>query len=384
MKRWQWRRLGTGLWMIVLVGLAWSMWTYRLDALGMLGAALPECFDESASPATAEPYETFEQGIRRQYDGAGRLLREFQVDAAGNLHGDLREFYSTGTVRYQMAHVDGRRMGLEKFYRTDGGLSRIAWIDANGRERAAASFLADGQLSNLQCGHRPLLEELDRQWCGFAGQPSEVVLHGEHGPVRQESWLLGELQRRDELDEWGRLRSSFRLINDEQLTVRYFPNGQLKAESTFRGRGRNQAEGLREGREREWAENGQLVQETVWKQGHITHSTQWYPNGELKERRFVKPGTEATSQPVLRVEHYWENGKLSYRGAQRGGVGVGSHKRFDEQGRLRLEIRLDPNGTPLLRIEYDPQTGAVLQSEHLQPKQGGTSDTAAPHGRGYF
>ena len=371
MKRWQWRWLATGLWMIGLTALTWAMGEHRLGVLDVLYAASPECFVESACHAE---YETPEQGVRRQHDGAGNLLREFQVDAAGNLQGDLREFYSSGVMRYQMAYVDGRRMGLEKFFRPDESLSRMAWIDANGRELAAASFLADGRLSNLQCADRPLLEGRDRQWCGFAGQASEVVLHGEHGPVRQESWLRGQLLRRDELDEWGRLRSSFRLLNGQQLTVRYYPTGQLHMESTFRG----QTEELREGREKEWAQNGQLVRETLWQHGQITSSTLWYPDGELKERRFMLREAEQRAQPVLRVEQYWENGKLSYRGTQRGGVGVGSHERFDEQGRLQLEIRLDSNGAPLLRIEYDPQTGAVLRSEHLP------ADSSMPKGRDYF
>lgn len=382
MKRWQWQRLGTGLWVVVLAGLAWATWIYRQEALNVLYAASPECVVESANPA--EPYETFEQGVRRQYDGAGRLLREFQVDAAGNLQGDLREFYSSGAVRYQMAHVDGRRMGLEKFFRTDGSLSRVAWIDAHGREQAAASFLADGRLSSLQCADRPLLEGRDGPWCGFFGSPSDVILHEEHGPVSRESWLLGDLQRRDVLDEWGRVRSSFRLIDKQQVTVHYFPNGQISAESAFRWRSRQQTQELRDGHERQWAQNGQLVRETLWKQGQIISSTQWYPNGELKERRILKRVSGTAAQPVLRVEQYWENGKLSYRGTQIGGVGVGSHERFDEQGRLQLEIRLDPNGTPLLRIEYDPQTGAVLQAEHLQPQPGGVAETSAPNGRDYF
>lgn len=380
MKRWQWQRLGTGLWVVMLAGVAWGMWSYRLEAVGMLYAASRE-YVERAS--TAEPYETFEQGVRRQYDGEGRLLREFQVDAAGNLQGDLREFYPTGTVRYQMAHENGRRMGLEKLFRMDESLSRIAWIDANGRERAAASFLADGRLSSLQCADQPLLEEWDRQWCGFSGL-SDVTLYGDYGPVAQERWLHGQLQRRDALDDWGRLRSSFQLIDGQQLTVHYFPNGQLQAESAFRWRKRQSGENLREGHERAWAQSGQLERETVWKDGQVISSTLWYPNGELKERRFMKRVNGPAAQPLLRVEQYWENGNLSYRGTQRDGVGVGSHKRFDEQGRLLLEIRMDTDGTPLLRIEYDPLTGAVLQSEHLQPQHGEGPEAAAPQGRGYF
>ena len=370
MTRWRWLQLG-GVGMIVLAGSAWALVECRMDESARR--------DDQARSRSASPPAP---GVQRQYDADGRLVREQWVNAAGAPHGEVREFHANGALRYQAQYVDGRRQGLEKGFRDDASLSRLAYIGVDGRELAAASFLADGRLSSLRCADRPLLEGRDHDWCGFAGRPSEVLLHSEHGLLGRESWLRGELLSRDELDEWGRLLGSVRVADGQRVTVRYFPNGQPNTESRFRVDGRQDGE-VREGREREWTPDGRLLRETVWEKGQSLISTLWYPSGQLKERRLVQSDVRLAAQPVLRIEQFWENGKLSYRGAQIDGVGVGSHERFDEQGRLLLEVRLDASGVPLMRIEYDPQTGAVLRADRLEHDEAGSAPPARS-GQGFF
>ena len=74
-KRPQWLRLGAPLALMVIV-----------DGQAALGA---------------EPVAT----VQRQFDAAGRVLRDQQVDAQGRPHGLLREFYANGVVRYQAQYV---------------------------------------------------------------------------------------------------------------------------------------------------------------------------------------------------------------------------------------------------------------------------------------
>lgn len=44
----------------------------------------------------------------------------------------MREFYPNGVVRYQTQYVEGRREGLERYFREDASLSRLAYVDAQG------------------------------------------------------------------------------------------------------------------------------------------------------------------------------------------------------------------------------------------------------------
>lgn len=301
--------------------------------------------------------------VQRQFDAAGRVLRDQQVDEQGRAHGLLREFYVNGVVRYQAQFVEGRREGLERYFREDASLSRLAYVDAQGRELASVALLADGRLTGLRCGGRPLLEERDTAWCGFAGEPGEVQLHDESGRVTaREVWLRGELLRREEFDRNGRLSSLQRRNGDHDVRVRYFSNGQARSESSIRV---GQPEDRRDGFEREWAQTGQLLRETFWENGRLLSDSQWYLNGRLKERRILQEGADEPA--MMRIEQYWNSGRLRYRGSQIDGISVGSHERFDEEGRLLLEVRMDGNGMPMLRLEYDPQTGEVRKAERIGP-----------------
>ncbi|WP_027590955.1 hypothetical protein [Pseudomonas sp. RL] len=313
----------------------------------------------AARALNAEPVAS----VQRQFDAAGRVLRDQQVDAQGRPHGLLREFYANGVVRYQAQFVEGRREGLEKYFREDASLSRLAYVDGQGRELASVALLADGRLSSLRCADRPLLEGRDRAWCGFSGEPSELPLHDESGRVTaREIWLHGELLRREEYDRNGRLASLQRRNGDHDVRVRYFSNGQARSESSFRV---GQPEDRREGFEREWAQTGQLLRESYWQDGQLLSDSQWYLNGRLKERRILQE--EENGPALMRIEQYWNSGRLRYRGSQVGGISVGSHERFDEEGRLLQEVRVDGNGMPVLRLEYDPQTGEVRKAERIGP-----------------
>lgn len=300
--------------------------------------------------------------VHRQFDAAGRVLRDQQVDEQGRSHGLLREFYANGVVRYQAQFVEGRREGLEKNFREDASLSRLAYVDAQGRELASVALLADGRLSSLRCADRPLLESRDQAWCGFSGEPSELALHDESGRViAREVRLRGDLLRREEYDRNGRLTSLQRRNGDHDVRVRYFSNGQTRSESSIRV---GQPEDRRDGYEREWAQTGQLLREVYWENGQLLSDSQWYLNGRLKERRILQEEGEGQA---LKIEQYWNSGRLRYRGSQIGGVSVGSHERFDEEGRLLQEVRVDGAGMPVLRLEYDPQTGEVRKAERIGP-----------------
>lgn len=302
-------------------------------------------------------------GVQRQFDAAGRVLRDQQVDEHGRPHGLLREFYANGVVRYQAEFVEGRREGLEKNFREDASLSRLAYVDAQGRELASAALLADGRLSSLRCADRPLLESRDRAWCGFAGEASELTLHDESGRIiARETWLRGDLLRREEYDRSGRVASLLRRNGDYDVRLRYFSNGQTRSESSVRV---GQPEDERDGYEREWAQTGQLLREMFWEKGRLLSDSQWYLNGRLKERRILQESADGMA--LMKIEQYWNNGRLRYRGAQTGGISVGSHERFDEEGRLMQEVQVDSSGMPVLRLEYDPQTGEVLKAERIGP-----------------
>ena len=143
--------------------------------------------------------------VQRQFDAAGRVLRDQQVDEQNRPHGLLREFYANGVVRYQAQFVEGRREGLEKNFREDASLSRLAYVDGQGRELASAALLADGRLGSLREQARTL-----RRWGvgrlveseGDDPQPFHLQVRPAIVDIVGEQWLqrLDQHNRDDDTD----------------------------------------------------------------------------------------------------------------------------------------------------------------------------------------
>lgn len=303
-------------------------------------------------------------GRRIFYARDGR--KEQTVNEKGNLDGSVREFYPSGKLKEEGQYNNGERAGLYKRYYESGQVERIAYAVANktGGERDAwLEYTEDGKLRGLQCGMRSLLAE-DRVPCGFSGGPSKVDLYrAARGSTRVDtrvSYLNGVLVERIAFDDSGQQARSYILKDGIETTREYFPDGKPRRERALAkdagGRGRD-------GTEREWAGNGQMIREVRYTGGYETAATEWYMNGSMKQRRSVEgSGRNA----LVHVEEFFDNGKPSRRGDQRNGSPVGKQESFDEAGMLREEATYDDKSVLKARRVYDEHGKLTADEEYFE------------------
>jgi len=296
-------------------------------------------------------------GKRIIYGNEGR--KEHLVNEQGNLDGLSREFYPDGKLREEATYANGERVGLSRRYFANGRIERIAFAGAPRERGAVLEYLEDGKLRGVQCAPRSLMPE-DRAPCGFGGAPSKLELYtGGRGQPRLDaraSYRDGVLIERVDLDNEGRPARGVSVKDGVQTTRDYFPDGKPRRERAF---GRDGNERGRDGVEREWASNGQLILERRFVASVESGATEWYMNGNLKQKRVVEgPGRDA----LVRVESYYDSGKLRARGATRAGRPVGRQESFDEAGVLRDDATYDERGILKTRRKFD-ETGKLSADE---------------------
>lgn len=167
----------------------------------------------------------------------------------------------------------------------------------------------------------------------------------------------GRLQRLTVLGEQGRVVRSEEIKDGRRIKRVFYPSGQLRSETDFIERDPRSAGG-REGIAREWAESGQLTQETAWADGYEQRIQQWYLNGKQKLRQQIhRQGREQERS----TESFWDNGKPAAINAERNGRLWGWQKYFSEEGVLLREDEHGERGRLLRRKRYNAQ--GVLERE---------------------
>ncbi|HEY4375291.1 MAG TPA: hypothetical protein VGN52_25430 [Burkholderiales bacterium] len=303
-------------------------------------------------------------GKRVFYGRDGR--KEQTVNEKGNLDGLVREFYPGGKLKEEGQYSNGDRTGVYKRYYESGQLERVAYAvlhKGSGERDASLEYTEDGKLRGLQCGTHSLMPE-DRAPCGFAGAASKVDLYRTaRGSVRVDtrvSYLDGVAIERISFDDNNQPARSYSFKDGIETTREYFPDGKPRRERAFAKNG--DARG-RDGVEREWASNGQMLREVRYAGGYETATTVWYMNGSMKQKRSV----EGSGRNALaHVEDYFDSGKLEQRGDERGGRGVGKHQSFDEAGTLREEAGYDDTGVLKTRRVYDAHGKLTADDEFFE------------------
>lgn len=250
--------------------------------------------------------------------------------------------------------------GVQRLFATEGHLQRLTFVK-EGRTVLAMGFLADGSLSELRCGQRSWLPQ-DQVPCGHAGTVSEVTLFRDVGlPSGRVRHLAGQLLFQAVLDERGQNVRTEEVSGGHRIKRVFYRSGQLRSEADFIERDPGVGPG-REGVAREWAESGQLTQETLWVQGRERRIRQWYLNGQLKMQQTI----EWLGRHQRRAtESFWESGAPAAVNAERNGALLGWQKYFDERGVLRREEEHGDRGVLLRRKRYDAQ-GVLEQDERRQ------------------
>ena len=282
--------------------------------------------------------------------------REYSVNERGNRHGLARTFDNKGTLRKEEHLEDGSAVGVQKFFAEDGHLQRLDFA-AGRRTVLSIGYLADGTLSELRCAAVTLLPQ-DREVCGHNGRASAVTLYRAPGEASGTvSFLKGEMQRMAVLGEQGRTVRSEELKDGRRIKRVFFPSGALRSEADFIERDPTSAEG-REGVSREWAQSGQLTQETTWADGYEQRIEQWYLNGKRKLRQQIR--REGRNQERV-SESFWDNGQPAAVNTERNGRLWGWQKYFNEDGVLLREDEHGERGVLLRRKRYNAQ--GVLERE---------------------
>lgn len=282
--------------------------------------------------------------------------REYSVNERGNRDGVARAFDGKGTLRQEENLEDGSAVGVQKTFAEAGHLQELHFA-AGRRTVLTMGMLADGTLSELRCAPVTLVPQ-DREVCGHTGRASAVTLYREPGkPSGSVSYLKGQMQRQTVLDREGRLVRNEELKDGRRIKRVFYPSGQARSETDFIERDPNSAEG-REGVSREWAESGQLTQETTWADGYEQRIHQWYLNGKQKLRQQIRREGRNLERST---ESFWDNGKPAAVNSERNGRLWGWQKYFSEEGVLLREDEHGERGLLLRRKRYNEQ--GVLERE---------------------
>jgi antitoxin component YwqK of YwqJK toxin-antitoxin module len=272
-----------------------------------------------------------------------------------------REFDARGTLRREEHLLDGMAVGEQKLFAEAGHLQRLDFF-VSGRAVVTLGLLPDGSLSELRCAGQSLLPQ-DQTPCGHAGVPSDVTLFLEPGkPSGKLRYLAGQLQYHAVLDERGAIVRTEEVKEGRRSKCVYYPSGQLRSETDFIERDPS-AGGGREGVAREWAEGGQLTQETLWANGEEKTIRQWYLNGRLKLRQDIQRDGRHQQR---HTESFWDNGQPAAINKDRNGRLLGWQKYYDEDGVLRREEEHGDRGVLLRRKQYSAQ-GALEKDERYLP-----------------
>lgn len=291
--------------------------------------------------------------------------KEHSTNARGNRHGLAREWDAQGTLRREENLDDGQPVGPQKTFAEAGHLQRLDYV-VDRRTAVSLSTLADGSLSELRCAPVSLMPQ-DQAVCGHQGRASTVTLYRAPGqPSGTVSYLAGALQRLTVRSATGALVRSEALHREAGQPGRrikrvYYPSGQVRSETDLLEPEPTAKPTGREGVGREWAESGQLTQETRWAQGLERSIQQWYLNGQPKLRQNI---AREGRVELRTTESFWDNGKPSAMNVERNSRLWGWQRYFNEAGLLRHEDEHGERGVLLRRKHFNAQ-GALEREERF-------------------
>lgn len=264
-------------------------------------------------------------GYRKFVDFQGETIVA-NYNENGNRDGESKRYDADGTLVAHERYVNGSTVGVQTHYHKNRQVKRLSFDEPNRTGIASIEYNERGQLTELRCADRSLLEP-DRRLCGF-DRAADVDFYDSKGNVvAQARYENGKRVAFKALSSPGGLARSEEVQGDRRIARSHFPEGQLRLETT--------SVGNRKEFEREFARQGQPVRETRWLDGRQSEETLWYLNGQLKSKtRWERDGKDV----VIKSDEYWDNGKLqsrTVRDERRRYLGV--QQIFDESGALTSE-----------------------------------------------
>jgi antitoxin component YwqK of YwqJK toxin-antitoxin module len=303
-----------------------------------------------------------------RYHKDGELQREHSVNERGNRDGRSREFTGKQVVSEE-TYRNGTTIGLSRRWHPNGKLRRVGFHGEDGREQAVAEFTPQGQLRELRCAAQPQLapDADDATWCGHRSSPASVVLHAEDGKPRGSLvHERGERRKSELLWDNGKPREQIETSAGGGVERSFSETGVKRRERQWVVQGTRRSTTL----EREYHESGTLVRERQWtpteRGGELALEQRWYLNGQLKEKQAYQ---STNGQATRRDTFFHDNGRPSSEGlwvlaGRYDNQASGVHKRYDSEGRLRLERHHDAKGRVTRERELD-ESGQVTRDDEL-------------------
>lgn len=280
--------------------------------------------------------------------------REYSLNAKGNRDGVAREWDAQGVLRREETLDNGDAKGVQKRFSASGHLEGLDFV-VDRQVVLSMGYLDDGTLSELRCAPASVVPQ-DQAVCGHQGQPSAVTLYRAPGKMSgTASFLAGKLVRRTETNATGGLVRSDEVKRvpgepDRRIRRVYYPSGKMRSETDLvQG---ESGDRRREGMEREWAESGQLTQQTAWVAGRKQRIEQWYFNGQ---RKLVQAIRREGSDEFRETARFRDDGRRASETVERNGQLFGWQRYFSEAGALLREDEHDPRGVMLRRKIYNAE-----------------------------
>ncbi|MFZ6746107.1 hypothetical protein ACO0LC_23010 [Undibacterium sp. JH2W] len=297
-----------------------------------------------------------------RYFKDGVLSKEYHVNEQGNTHGRLSEFAPNGQVLREESNVNGSTRGLVREWYANGVVKRIAFVGESPKEKAAVRYTPDKQLSELECGDRPMLtpHANDAVLCGFNGKPSQVQLYSDSGHLRSQFTVLaGVTQQATYFHDNGKPDTVEEISARQKTRRQYSDKGILRKEVVWN----TTEKPIALEREIDYHESGSKVREQIFsmtdkegrRQNRLVSDASFYLNGQPKRsEKFTAEGKE----DIKEVRNYFDNGKMSslkryvYEGRYRERP-VGIHQGFAQNGTLVRESHYDERGRILRERTWD-------------------------------
>ena len=283
-------------------------------------------------------------GVSRYYEH-GQRVKDFSVNAKGNMQGLAREYASGALVR-EASYRDGSEIGLSRAFYPSGALRRATFYDDAGKEQAFAEFTERGQLYNLRCADRAALAPAadDERWCGFSGAPSNVEFFDAKGRLRSRaSFTLGKRLRSETLYDNGTASVQEHIDGTRKTERRWSEDGVKRRETVWQLVDR----GSIKLRESEYSDRGTLAREQRWSDGGVLQSDDtFYLNGQPRSAA-VYAGARAARYADVVAFH--DNGQRAAQGRYLAGddaanAPIGVHQSFNARGTLVAESHFDGQG----------------------------------------
>ncbi len=263
-------------------------------------------------------------GYRKFVDFSGDTIVA-NYNERGNRDGESKRYDTSGTLLAHERYVDGSTAGEQTYFHKNARIKRRSF-DERGRAIANIEYNERGQLTELLCTDKPMLQD-DRKLCGF-DQPITLDFHNSRGDVvAQGRYENGKRVAIKTFSNSGATARSEDVQGDRKVTRSYFAEGPLRLEITSVDNRKEQ--------EREYAASGQAIRESHWLDGRLSEETLWYLNGNVKSKtRWQRDG----AQMLAAAEEFWDNGQINARTVRDERLGyVGVQQGYDQAGVLVSE-----------------------------------------------